>query len=456
MAQSIQFASEFNLDACKIYSHEKEVFADISDTVISIDISENIFQSSVEGIIVVGDANNLIENMPKTGQEYLDLKISTPGATQFEHIIDFTGDRGLFIYDISNRQELSAGSQVYVLKVSSIEPLRNQNIRISKSYTKTVSEIVRDILKNTFETSKKLFIEKTKGIRRIVVPNNHPFTIINQLKAESISQKYNTPHYLFFENKHGFHFRSLQHLMSKDKDHHYRGIVIQKVLHAGDKNLDEDKGPKGSTRFDTTTFQSFMRIQSYSFENINNWYTNNHKGILGSTLFTHDIYTKTYKKETFDYFDNFYKNSLQAKTKPLYNQNILKKDFGTFENSRIFVHPVSRVGTSITDKDAQYYQNDKTLYDTSAPEEFILDRQSKMSELVGGGISINMIINGTTDIAAGDMAYVSLPIVGVNHNNEPFERSTSGNYLITHLRHSFIPTTQQHKIHLRATKDNRG
>ena len=52
MAQSIQFASEFNLDACKIYSHEKEVFADISDTVISIDISENIFQSSVEGFIV--------------------------------------------------------------------------------------------------------------------------------------------------------------------------------------------------------------------------------------------------------------------------------------------------------------------------------------------------------------------------------------------------------------------
>ena len=75
MAQSIQFASEFNLDACKIYSHEKEVFADISDTVISIDIDENIFQSSVEGIIVVGDANNLIENMPITGQEYLAIKV---------------------------------------------------------------------------------------------------------------------------------------------------------------------------------------------------------------------------------------------------------------------------------------------------------------------------------------------------------------------------------------------
>ena len=157
-AQSIQYAGEFNLEVLKLYSI-KESFVDLSDITISIDINENIFQSSVEGDIVIGDANNLIENMPITGQEYLDLKIATPGATHFEHIIDFTGDRRLYVSDISSRQELSAGSQVYVLKVSTIEPLKNQNIRISKSYTKTISEIVRDIFENTFKTSKKLFIE---------------------------------------------------------------------------------------------------------------------------------------------------------------------------------------------------------------------------------------------------------------------------------------------------------
>ena len=455
MAQNAQYAGEFNLEVLKLYSI-KESFVDLSNHVISIEMNENIFQSSVEGDIVVGDANNLIENMSITGQEYLDLKIATPGATHFEHIIDFTGNRKLYVYDVASRQELSAGSQVYTLKVSTIEPLRNQNIRISKSYTKTISEIVRDIFENTFQTSKKLFIEKTKSVRRIIVPNNHPFTIINELKAEAVSEKYDTPHYLFFENKHGFHFRSLQHLMCKSVDHHYKGMVIQKVLHAGDKNLDEDKGPKMQGRFDTTMFQSFMRIKSYAFENLNNWYTNNQRGILGSTLLTHDIYTKTYKKETFNYFDNFNRHGLQTKIKPMYDQKMLNRDFGTFENTRLFVHPVSRVGTNRTDKDAQYYKDDKTLYDTSIPEESILDRQSKMSELVGGGISINMIVAGTTDLAAGDMVHIKLPIVGVNHNKEQFESSTSGNYLISHLRHSFIPVTKKHEIHLRAVKDNKG
>ena len=90
MAQKIQHAGEFNLEALKIYS-SSQIFADISNTVISIDLNENIFQSSIDGIIMVGDANNLIEKLPISGQEYVDLKISTPGASKSINSIDFTG-----------------------------------------------------------------------------------------------------------------------------------------------------------------------------------------------------------------------------------------------------------------------------------------------------------------------------------------------------------------------------
>ena len=97
MAQNIQFAGEFNLDTLKLYS-STGVFADISNSVISIDINENIYQSSVIGTILVGDSNNLIEKLPITGQEYVDLKISTPGVGKSEHSIDFTGDRKLYVF----------------------------------------------------------------------------------------------------------------------------------------------------------------------------------------------------------------------------------------------------------------------------------------------------------------------------------------------------------------------
>ena len=444
MAQNIQFAGEFNLDTLKLYS-STGVFADISNSVISIDINENIYQSSVIGTILVGDSNNLIEKLPITGQEYVDLKISTPGAGKSEHSIDFTGNRKLFVYDVVMREPISSGAEVYVLSVSTIEPLRNQNIRISKSYTKTISDIVEDILENTLQVSKTPFIEKTKGIRRIVVPNSHPFTIINQLKKEAKSEQYDSPHYLFFENKDGFHFRTIQNLINQP-------IILK--LHAGDRNLNEDKDNNGNPE-DTKINQSLRRMLSYKFSNVNNWYDNTGSGMLGSTLFTHDIYTKSYTKETFDYLDNFNKYDRMESKNPMYNKQALRDDFGTFEDTRVFLHPVSRVGTSKLSKDAQYYTDNKAQYDTSVPEDSISDRVSKLSEF-HNGIGINMIIHGSTNITAGSMVNINIPIVGEDHDNDIVEKTTSGNYLISHLRHSFVPATKTHEIHLRAVKDGKG
>ena len=444
MAQKIQHAGEFNLEALKIYS-SSQIFADISNTVISIDLNENIFQSSIDGIIMVGDANNLIEKLPISGQEYVDLKISTPGASKSINSIDFTGNRKLYIYDVNMRQPLTSGAQIYTLSVSTIEPLRNQNIRISKSYTKTISDIVRDIFENVFQTDKELFIEKTKGIRKIIVPNNHPFTIINQLKQEAKSEQSNSPHYLFFENKDGFHFRTLESLIREP---------LMAKFHAGDKNLNEDRDNNGNPD-DTTIIQSFRRILSFKFSNLNNWYDSNKTGMLGSTLLTHDIYTKSYTKRTFDFFGSFNSHDRMENRNPLYNKNALRKDFGTFEDSRLFVHPVSRVGTSIFDKDAQHYKDGKAQYDTSIPEDFVSDRHSKIAEL-NSGMSINMIVHGHTGISAGNMVNINFPIIGEDHDNDLVEKTTSGNYLISHLRHNFIIATKEHEIHLRVVKDGKG
>ena len=75
---------------------------------------------------------------------------------------------------------------------STVKILRNNRVRVSKSYTSTIDKIVYDILNNAkyINTNKELFIEPTRGIRKIVTPNSHPFTIIKNLMRESV----------FFEN----------------------------------------------------------------------------------------------------------------------------------------------------------------------------------------------------------------------------------------------------------------
>jgi hypothetical protein len=67
-----------------------------------------------------------------------------------------------------------------------------------------------------------------------------------------------------------------------------------------------------------------------------------------------------------------------------------------------------------------------------------------------------MSVHGHTGITAGDMVDIRFPIVGEDHDNEIIEKTTSGNYLISHLRHNFILATSQHNITLRAVKDGKG
>ena len=440
---SLNFVSEFDLQEAIIFSVDGVALNLLNDVnLISINIFEDIFKNGISGSIIFADTNNMIENLPIVGQEIFAFRAVTPGLEA--EAIDFT-ENPFIIYKVERSEDVSVSANIVELLFVSPESITNYRRRISKSYTDTIDNIVDDVLTNELliNTNKNIEIEPTVGNRKIIAPNSNPFKFIEKLSREAISKNYGgSPHFLFFENKNGFHFKPLQTLYEQD---------IKQTYNLSDKRDDPSKQDLAD---------EYKRMVQFSISANKDLLGNTSTGMLGSKLITHDIYNKNYESFDYGYFDNFndfYR--IESGSKPIYSESLvnnLNENLGDFHDSRIFVHPVSRVGTSITDKDAQYYQNDKTLYDTSAPEEFILDRQSKMSELVGGGISINMIINGTTDIAAGDMAYVSLPIVGVNHNNEQFERSTSGNYLITHLRHSFIPTTQQHKIHLRATKDNRG
>ena len=103
-------------------------------------------------------------------------------------------------------------SQIYTLSFCSPELLRNNRTKVSKSYTGSIDEIVEKVLRDErfINTRKKLIFEKTSGIRKIISPNLRPFAFIDQLKEEAMSEKYGSPHFLFYENAEGIHFRSMQ------------------------------------------------------------------------------------------------------------------------------------------------------------------------------------------------------------------------------------------------------
>jgi len=169
-------------------------------------------------------------------------------------------------------------------------------------------------------------------------------------------------------------------------------------------------------------------------------------GMLGSNLITHDIYNKSYKTYNYDYFRDFDKHErVEVNPKPIYNQQIIsEKDLGSFTNSNIKVHPTCGL---VNDK--QHY-GDGDLR-ASRPQDWILERQAKICELHNGGI-INISMNGQTHMTVGDIVHINIPITGEDHDKDEVE-STSGNYLISKLRHSISPQIKQHEIHMQLVRD---
>ena len=342
--RDVQFAGEYNLENCEIIS-SAGVAVDISPNIVEINIFENIFKNSLSGSIIIADTNNLCDNLPIIGQEYIALKIVTHGLEETEQVIDFT--KNVFcLYEVGNRQSASVGSEVYELKFCSPELLRNERVRVSKSFEQTADQIVKAVMENPkyLNTRKKVYLEPTLGIRKILSPNYHPFQLIQNLAREAMATADESPHYLFYENIFGFHFRSVQSLYSQGSQGEY---------HVGDIGKREEFGNEQE--------QNYKRAIDFSIPNRNNSIADIKGGMLGSTIIMHDIYNKRYQKTMFKYFEEHDKDMrIESSYAPKYN-NVLIDDENTVENftdARIHLHP-----TSITEKDldAQYVKVPPTV-----------------------------------------------------------------------------------------------
>ena len=127
---SVQYAGEYKLLECRIMSSTGAV-ARLDDKVISFQIYENMFSQSIIASMSIIDNTNMVMKMPFIGQEFVALKIETPGVGE----INFS-DNLFAVTNIKVRQDVSNDTQIYDLSLVSTESLRNARTRTSKSKKK--------------------------------------------------------------------------------------------------------------------------------------------------------------------------------------------------------------------------------------------------------------------------------------------------------------------------------
>ena len=451
MSVGVQYAGDFNLEEALLISPTGNVTDLITDVVIvEMNIFEDMFKSSITGSIIVTDTNDIVSKIPIVGQEYLTLKIRTPTLTLEKDIIDFT-ENPFAVHKISLRRELTTGGQTYELKFISQEAIKNSQRKISKSYSgnkPNIGDIVFDLLsedKNGVQSSKEIFIEPTTGKRKYVIPNMNPFSAITTLSNEAVSKSQDgnnpSPHYLFFENKNGIHFRSLQSLYEQD---------AKDLFHVGDMGFDEEEidGDPESGKL----IQNFRRILAYEIRTRKDLFLNSASGMLGGRLITHDIYKKNYDVREYNYLDDddFGQHKRLSDEGDAFRvYNVDRFESTDFSKAKTHLIPISKTTKNF---DAHYTTSDELdgNSDSNRLQETYLQRQSRLME-IGNGISIQMSVNGRTSLTVGDIIFITIPSIrGSDTENELY----TGKYLIVKLRHTFSKPLRQHEITMEVVRDN--
>ena len=417
----IQYAGEYTLKKLQLINADGQKSIDLTGITLEINIFENIFLNAISASLMVVDTADLINNIGIYGQEFVELEIETPSLD------DYAIKQTFSVYKIGAREDANAGASIYELSLVSPEFMLNHRRRISKSYNGNISTIVEDALTNDLyvQTEKELFIEPTKGVRNIVSPNLHPYMLIQNLALEAQSATSSSPHYLFFENLRGFWFISLQELYNQDT------IGVYNATQAGE--LLDNK---------TIDIQSQLEaVINYNITGNNDTLMNIKSGMLGSTIITHDIYNKSYNKNTYGYFSDFEKHG-RIDTKPIYSN---ERGIGNFPDSRIFVNPTS---TTTDFQDAQHYGQSSVT--SNQLSETLLHRKARFSELVGG-IKVQMRVNGTTTLNAGQKIVFDKPANSEFGNR--LDPDYQGEFLVTQTRHIFTQVEKKHEIIFSAVKD---
>ena len=170
--ETLQYAGEYEILESTLTSSTGAT-VNISKLITEINLFEDLFSNAISGSIILIDTNNLVSKAPLIGQERVKLKLAIPTVTNAEAAIEIT----FFVYKIVMNTEVSKNAQMIELAMVTPELLKNFRIRVSKSYTNTIDNIVQDILQNDntlIATKKNVFIDRTSGIRRMVVPNLRP------------------------------------------------------------------------------------------------------------------------------------------------------------------------------------------------------------------------------------------------------------------------------------------
>jgi len=375
----------------------------IINQVISFDIYESIMLPLMVCDIAVKDSIGLIDQFPIIGEEFVEIEVKNP-ETQNAYFFKFK------TVSVTNKVTNPDGKMMsYIIRCMSEEIIENSKKRIQKRFTGlSPYEMISQIVQNDLKSTKKLFVDDApiKGNESIFVNNLAPMQAVDMIRRRTVTSKYQSSAYNFFENRDGFNFVTIDKMMITgkqsigDRIFFYDSHTNSKVENINIRNILAYRQVASANPVDF--------VQSGAVSNITQ----------SLDIRTGSISTVNFNlKDNLDKFTQADKSGISAKATSVF-MNRAGSKVSEIENPLQLFSPKSS-------KNGDSFREDKLGF-----------LQSYVSQLVGN--IVRVLVYGDTTLTAGAVITLKFPDVSGTTDKKDDSRLASGNYLISKIRHTFV------------------
>ena len=442
----------------------------LSNATTSIEYFEDILVPSVSMKLEVRSTVNIVSELMITGGEMVAIEAET-GSGKFKFgKVDGSGNiepghNELYVYKISSMDSQRQASK-FTMHLVSIEYLKNETTRCKKRYGKDgdkpllLSDIVDELLidQDLLDSNKEIFTEPTSNTYSFMGNMRKPFYTIQWLCPKSLTgtipqegkgedgtdgstnaKAKGTSGYLFYENKAGFNFRSIDGLVSSTQEYAKKadGKLVNYEIHG----TDEPYEWRGMGAIDSNKFSANRQILNYVVEKN----TDIRKALITGMYINQTQYLNVLTHEM-----SFYTYNLadEISDKKLASGTIPKIPFINDLDKSVsrFMFRISDHGVTGQGEDGLEPTGGKNAERTD-----IAKSLARYNLLFTQSLNISIPMN--VNMKVGDIIVCKFPRLNDGEAKE-HDPNLSGKYLIRALRHHFEPNVNA--TYLKLIRDSYG
>ena len=382
---------------------------DVTNSCLFFDYFEDILSPCVTAIAQLINSSSLFNILPIRGGEKVTISVDTAFG---EFVLD-----DLYVYKVSNL-DAQHSNEMFTLNLVSREGLTNETSRCETIYRGNLQTTVTKILKDDLKTKKYKSenIEGTSNDYSFIGNNRKPFHVLTWLGPKAVpangqnsgtsgEEAKGTAGFLFYENKDGFNFRSIDSLVSSTK--------IQT------NSADKENIPYYlfTQVIEENQTKTNFNILNYNYEKNIDLMKALRVGMYVNKTYFYDLYSNT-----LDIYK--YKVKDQVKSKLGGAESIAVSDE--------FGDSISRIMVRTSDRGA--LKTDGSVSDKLRSGADMAMSYSRYNLLFTQ--ALNMVVPCNVNLKVGGIIHAEFPRIDRNTNMTSDEEQ-SGYYLIKELRHHF-------------------